>query len=652
MCAYLSFYSPWSNPVESCQTNLQRRLLAREGTKMNGKQFFKRVLKLLIRRGLIALLLLSLVLGSGKTANAQDANTPGQTLTVTNVSEDINGDISSPAALLANPGADGISLPEALTAVEADTGVHETINFDPSLGGSVINLTQTLPPITRDGLTLDGDSDDDGIPDITLDGGGSNPNALQIYASDVVVEGLHFRDFPTSGIEIRTIPELDVHLVENLSLRHNALTNTGESAIVISNNLDHAVIRNIEISDNTLQNYRFGIKLHAGFALGANDNEISNVSILSNTLLASGPSVGIFISPLGLADISRNTIRDIQIRGNTISGHTNSSILIDAANQANCSDNLVSDITIAENQIDGTPVTIEMISVGESGANAARNVLSNVTITDNILSGGGIQFGGATGYHSHDNTVSEVLIDRNHISSCAANGISFYAGAGGSHDNLLENVILRNTLVDNCHDAGVLLHGDYGSSTRNVINNVAIANLTLVNNGIESGWAGGLNINTLDSSNTITGVTVANTILWQNGGGDAILGSLAPASVIASRLSDSRFTGDNDNFSLSPGFVDPASGDYHLQPTSPCIDSGDPTATNVGTLDLDKHSRLWDGNGDGLAVVDRGAYEINITVTPEIQDQDSGSPSPTVISCLAVGGMVLILGLLSLRKKR
>jgi hypothetical protein len=619
---------------------------------VDGKQFFKRVLRLLNLRGLIALLLLSLILGNGRTANAQDANTPGLTLTVTNMSEDLNGDISSPAALLANPGADGISLTEALAAVEADTGDHETINFDPSLGGAVINLTQTLPSIYRDGLTLNGDSDDDGVPDITIDGSGSVSHALLVSASDVIIEYLHFRDFTWSAIEIRTIPELEVHLLENLVLRHNILTNDGWSAIGIIHNQSHAVVRNVEISDNTFQNNLYSIRITAGFDPDANDNEISTVSILSNTLLASGPAVGILLSTAGGANVSRNTIRDIQIQGNTISGHTNPSILVDAANQANCSDNLVNNLVIAENKIDGTPVTIEMISVGESGTNAAGNVLSNVTITDNILSGGGIQFGGASGYNSHGNTISDVLLDRNHISTCAANAISFYAGTGGSHDNLLENVMLRNTFIGNCHDAGVLLHGDNSSSTRNVINNVTISNLTLVNNGVESGWAGGLNINTLDNSNTITGVTVANTILWQNGGGDAILGSLAPASVITSRLNDVRFTGNNGNFNLSPGFVDPTSGDYHLQPTSHCIDSGDPTAANVGTLDLDKHSRLWDGNGDGLAVVDRGAYELNITVTPEIEDQGNGSTSPTVIICLAAGGMVLIMGVLLLRKKR
>ena len=141
-------------------------------------------------------------------------------------------------------------------------------------------------------------------------------------------------------------------------------------------------------------------------------------------------------------------------------------------------------------------------------------------------------------------------------------------------------------------------------------------------------------------------------ILWQNGGGDAILGSLAPASVTYSRLNDGRFTGRDANFNQDPGLVAPASGDYHLQPTSPCIDAGNPAAANVGTLDLDRQSRLWDGDGNGQARVDCGAYELNITVPPAAGVQGHGPQSPTSISCLATGGIVLVLGLWLLKRRR
>ena len=55
-------------------------------------------------------------------------------------------------------------------------------------------------------------------------------------------------------------------------------------------------------------------------------------------------------------------------------------------------------------------------------------------------------------------------------------------------------------------------------------------------------------------------------------------------------------------------FVDAAGGDYHLRPDSPLIDTGDP-ATPQG-LDLDGNPLVADGNADGIARRDMGAFEL------------------------------------------
>jgi hypothetical protein len=55
-------------------------------------------------------------------------------------------------------------------------------------------------------------------------------------------------------------------------------------------------------------------------------------------------------------------------------------------------------------------------------------------------------------------------------------------------------------------------------------------------------------------------------------------------------------------------FVDAAGGDYHLRPDSPLIDAGDP-ATSQG-LDLDANPLVSDGNADGIARRDMGAFEL------------------------------------------
>jgi hypothetical protein len=56
------------------------------------------------------------------------------------------------------------------------------------------------------------------------------------------------------------------------------------------------------------------------------------------------------------------------------------------------------------------------------------------------------------------------------------------------------------------------------------------------------------------------------------------------------------------------GFVDPTGGDFRLLPGSPLLDTGDP-ATPQG-LDLDGNPLVADGNADGSARRDLGAYEL------------------------------------------
>ena len=64
---------------------------------------------------------------------------------------------------------------------------------------------------------------------------------------------------------------------------------------------------------------------------------------------------------------------------------------------------------------------------------------------------------------------------------------------------------------------------------------------------------------------------------------------------------------DPESLQLDPLLVDPSAFDFALQPASAAIDSGDDT--HAAETDVTGVARPLDGDNDGLAVVDRGAYE-------------------------------------------
>jgi hypothetical protein len=81
-------------------------------------------------------------------------------------------------------------------------------------------------------------------------------------------------------------------------------------------------------------------------------------------------------------------------------------------------------------------------------------------------------------------------------------------------------------------------------------------------------------------------------------------------------------TGINGNISADPIFRDAVNSDYHPQTGSPAIDSG--TSTQAPLKDADGLDRPTDGDGDGNAAFDMGAYEA-----PALPPPDHTAPGTT-----------------------
>jgi hypothetical protein len=96
-------------------------------------------------------------------------------------------------------------------------------------------------------------------------------------------------------------------------------------------------------------------------------------------------------------------------------------------------------------------------------------------------------------------------------------------------------------------------------------------------------------------------------------------------------------TGSDGNVSADPGFASPETGDWSLSLGSVCVDHG---LSTQRPLDLAGRPRVQDGDMDGVAVQDMGAYEL----PPDKPPTASAGPSLTVECASPAGATVTLDG--------
>lgn len=430
----------------------------------------------------------------------------GTLITVTTSSDATNGTVSTVAGLQSSPGSDGISLREAIAATNNDPGQY-TIDFASALAGTTIQIGSAgepeLPDLTGGGVFINGDSDADGQPDITLLNAGTGRFGFKISSSGNRLHALTLQNFPI-GVNLRSSA---ADPLTNNSVTGNLLTGIeqvgisgsgGSDARLIGNRIEpelggiellqagaNEIVERVTVAGNSIRNKQasdFGggaINLGPGIGAGSNNNRFSDVVVAYNSIEGSTGGITFFSGQVGA---QFNVLEKVRIFGNRVhvaparnsQGALRVAIIIgagDAASDYVCpecplvypDDNLVRDVEVISNTLEEG----QGIAVGAGVCcGAARNAIQDVRIERNVIRGVGpspgvgMSAGGAPGGPtakrlSSDNEVSGVSLERNTITIAStgqeaggAYGGVYLLGGNASEGSAFHDIHIKNNWID------------------------------------------------------------------------------------------------------------------------------------------------------------------------------------------------------------
>ena len=346
--------------------------------------------------------------------------------------------------------------------------------------------------------------------------------------------------------------------------------------------------------------------LYAGCSSSGSGNA-SNITVKNNIISENSAMQGGGMSIL--TSSSSGDSGNITIKNNIISGNSvefgGGGVDAQSTSFAGASGYILFENNIVKmNSSNGAGGGLSILSRSTSGIPGNIKILHN-TILENTssCSGGGV-WAGQGGPQPCKIIIKYNLISGN-ISegSCGGGGIS----ASCTDDSgLCKDIIITDNLItNNTSWAG-------GGVEAISLGDVIFTNNTIYNN--TASYGGGIFFLMGDSD-----LFVYNNIIWGNSsdslGNDInIQISGSPAGSSYGYNNDyaeiyGNWTNSGNNINKTPLFSDAANGDYHLAESSPCIDAGINTAPEISNVDFEGNLRIHDGDNNGTATVDMGAYE-------------------------------------------
>ena len=385
-----------------------------------------------------------------------------------------------------------------------------------------------------------------------------------------------------------------------------------------------------------------GVALYGGFV--GNETLRSERDLLKNETVIDGNSSGTVVtSPAGATQITRIdgfTVRNGMaqfgagircqdssptIANNTITGNSASTETGNAGGGIGCGN---SSAVIADNLIRGNSTSGWACQGAGIACGGGSPTITGNVITENRASCGSGLYDNAKGGGIYCDGALAMIVDNtvtlNYAGGTNASGGGIYCVSQPASQSIIaRNIVRENTALKGAgvylsdqpsYLANNLIRGNTAStgggvylanSSSTMTNNTIVQNRADAGGGIYSSLAGGP-------------ATIANNVIALNSSGvrmaagsldlthDCVWGNI---SYQYSGITDP--TGSNGNISADPIFGDSEYGNFRLEPSSPCVNSGVNTVANLPETDMDGSPRIL-----GTAV-DIGAYECDGTVQPD-----------------------------------